>query len=100
MTIFGNKMSGCASDGLGFALYVNEWEKSDGLLWLEWGDGIVGCNKVTCTNNRPTDKEGYNPFLPRKYEQKGVYQTRGLDIWTQMGSMSGEVRLMSLFEFS
>lgn len=52
-TILGNKMSGCASDGLGFALYVNEWEKNDGQLWLEWGDGINGCNKVFTVWNSP-----------------------------------------------
>lgn len=45
-TILGNKMSGCGSDALGFALYVNEWEKDDGRLWLEWGDGGNGCRKV------------------------------------------------------
>lgn len=45
-TIFGNKMSGCGSDALGFALYVNEWNKKDGQLWLEWGDGARGCQKV------------------------------------------------------
>ena len=45
-TILGNKMSGCGSDALGFALYVNEWNKKDGQLWLEWGDGAIGCQKV------------------------------------------------------
>lgn len=45
-TILGNKMSGCGSDALGFALYINEWKKSDGKLWLEWGDGATGCHKV------------------------------------------------------
>lgn len=45
-SIFGNKMSGCGSDALGFALYVNEWNKKDGQLWLEWGDGAMGCHKV------------------------------------------------------
>ncbi|CAN0294667.1 unnamed protein product, partial [Laminaria digitata] len=45
-TVFGNKMSGCGSDALGFALYVNEWEKNDGELWLEWGDGASGCRKL------------------------------------------------------
>lgn len=45
-TILGNKMSGCGSDALGFALYVNEWEKNDGKLWLEWGSGTNGCEKV------------------------------------------------------
>ena len=45
-TIIGNKMSGCGADALGFALYVNEWNKKDGQLWLEWGDGARGCQKV------------------------------------------------------
>lgn len=45
-TVLGNKMSGCGSDALGLALYVNEWEKDDGKLWLEWGDGANGCHKV------------------------------------------------------
>lgn len=45
-TILGNKMSGCGSDALGFALHVNEWNMKDGQLWLEWGDGNSGCNKV------------------------------------------------------
>lgn len=45
-TIFGNKMSGCGADALGFALHINEWEKKDGELWLEWGDGASGCRKV------------------------------------------------------
>eukprot|EP00904_Undaria_pinnatifida_P011230 jgi/Undpi1/7237/HiC_scaffold_22.g09710.m1 len=45
-TIFGNKMSGCGADALGFALHINEWEKKDGELWLEWGDGASGCRKL------------------------------------------------------
>ncbi|CAN0116875.1 unnamed protein product, partial [Ectocarpus sp. 13 AM-2016] len=45
-TVLGNKMSGCGSDALGFALYVNDWNKKDGQLWLEWGDGALGCHKV------------------------------------------------------
>ncbi|CAM9163978.1 unnamed protein product, partial [Discosporangium mesarthrocarpum] len=46
-TVMGNKMSGCGADALGFALYVNEWEQSDGKLWLEWGDGSNGCHKLS-----------------------------------------------------
>ncbi|CAB1115373.1 unnamed protein product [Ectocarpus sp. CCAP 1310/34] len=45
-TVLGNKMSGCGSDALGFALYVNDWNKKDGQLWLEWGDGALGCHKI------------------------------------------------------
>ncbi|CAN0170907.1 unnamed protein product, partial [Ascophyllum nodosum] len=52
-TVLGNKMSGCGSDSLGFALYVNEWESDDGKLWLEWGDGANGCQKINSGKQLP-----------------------------------------------
>eukprot|EP00903_Cladosiphon_okamuranus_P020635 g18945.t1 len=55
-TIFGNKMSGCGSDALGFALYVNEWNKKDGQLWLEWGDGARGCQKIHSEKKVPVGR--------------------------------------------
>eukprot|EP00752_Nemacystus_decipiens_P015936 g14242.t1 len=55
-TILGNKMSGCGADALGFALYVNEWNKKDGQLWLEWGDGARGCQKIHSKKKVPVGR--------------------------------------------
>ncbi|CAM9566441.1 unnamed protein product [Pylaiella littoralis] len=55
-TILGNKMSGCGSDALGFALYINEWNRKDGQLWLEWGDGATGCQKLHSDKKVPVGR--------------------------------------------
>lgn len=45
--VLGNRLSGCGADApAGFALYINEWEKTDGKLWFELGNGPFGCQKV------------------------------------------------------
>ena len=48
-TILANKEAGCdAKQGTaGYALYVNEWETSNGQLVLEYGTSRSGCSKLS-----------------------------------------------------
>ena len=48
-TIFSNKATGCENmlTQYGLALFVNAWETSDQILYLEYGNKDNGCNKIS-----------------------------------------------------
>ena len=47
-TIFSNKRAGCGTqaDRNGFSMYVNAWQTHDHRLYVEYGGGQSGCNKL------------------------------------------------------
>lgn len=47
-TLFSNKASGCNADAAhyGLALFVNEWQTSNHLLYVEYGSPSSGCHKI------------------------------------------------------
>lgn len=48
-TIFSNKKAGCGTDSSrhGVSMYVNEWETSNQILYVEYGSLLSGCEKVS-----------------------------------------------------
>jgi hypothetical protein len=46
-TILTNKRPGCYPTNRGISLYVNEWGTSDGLMYIEYGNAISGCLKLS-----------------------------------------------------
>ncbi|CAN0083356.1 unnamed protein product [Scytosiphon promiscuus] len=99
-TVLGNKMSGCGSDALGFALYVNEWNKKDGQLWLEWGDGAIGCQKLHSDVKVPV---GRWVHLAAKFDSDGEDGSGRVSIYMDgdlMASQEGSRRPGSREEFA
>ena len=47
-TIFSNKQAGCGADRdrYGISMYINEWETSNQILYVEYGSTKSGCEKI------------------------------------------------------
>lgn len=61
-TIFTNKAPGCEAsrDRYGVAMYVNEWETSNHELYVEYGNQLSGCNKISSNGVQLMPKKWYH----------------------------------------
>lgn len=61
-TVFSNKATGCDSsaDRNGVAMFVNEWQTSDHILYVEFGNDQSGCHKVSSGSVKLVDKKWYH----------------------------------------
>jgi hypothetical protein len=61
-TIFTNKQSGCENtrERNGIAMFVNEWGTNNHQLYVEYGNSLSGCNKVTSEGIQLHPKQWYH----------------------------------------
>lgn len=64
-TVFTNKASGCegSPDRYGVSMYVNEWGTSNHQLYVEFGNSVSGCHKVTSNDIQLLPNKWYHVAL-------------------------------------